>query len=128
MTLAWAFEDEGGPAADAILARLTNEFCLVPLLWPLEVTNALLVAERRGRLTESESHRFMGLLSALLIEVDDETPRRAFAEVLSLARRHDLSSYDAAYLELAMRSALPLASFDERLRTAAKKSGVELLG
>lgn len=127
MTLAWAFEDEGGPAADGILARLTSEFCLVPLLWPLEVTNALLVAERRGRLTESESHRFVGLLSALLIEVDSETPRGAFAEVLPLARRHDLSTYDAAYLELAMRSALPLATFDERLRKAARTAGVTLL-
>ena len=127
VAMAWCFEDESDGYADAVLDRLDNGTAVVPSHWPLEVANVLLVAERRGRLKEADSTRFLELLGALPIEVDSETPARAFGAILSLGREHGLSSYDAAYLELAMRESVPVASLDQPLRLAAEGSGVSLL-
>jgi predicted nucleic acid-binding protein len=91
----------------------------------LEVTNTLLMGERRKRCTPADSAHFMGILSSLAIEVDRETGSRAFSEALALSRTHALTQYDAAYLELAMRNKIPLATLDAELRKAAKKVGVE---
>ncbi len=125
VTLAWCFEDEAGPYADAVLERFTEATALAPIIWPLEVGNALVVAERRGRVTAADTARFLNLLRQLPIVVEGETASRLFGEILALAREHRLSTYDAAYLDLAMRSGLPLATQDTALREAAARCGVK---
>lgn len=127
VALSWCFEDEVGPYAEAVLDRLAETTALVPAIWPLEVTNALVVGERRGRLTEAQSARFAHLLGALPIEVENVDLAITFGSILATARAHGLSSYDAAYLELAARQGLPLATVDEGLRQAAAVAGVALV-
>jgi len=124
--LAWCFEDEGGPEADALIDRIAADGALVPAIWPLEVVNALIVAERRNRIGRQESTDFIAVIEELPITVDTGTPAHAFHETLALARDHGLSSYDAAYLELAIRANLPLATGDDVLRRAAARHGRDL--
>ena len=126
VTMAWCFEDESDPFAGEILTALRSAEARVPSLWPLEVANCLAVAERRGRLREADSRRFADLLGQLPISVDLETAERALGPVLDLSRQHRLSSYDAAYLELAMRLGVPLATRDNSLARAARAGGVSL--
>lgn len=125
--MAWCFADAGGEYADRILDRLVSEEVLVPATWPLEVGNVLLVAEKRKRLTQADSIRFLALLGNLPITVEQETPDRMLKEILALAREYNLSTYDASYLDLAMRKGLPLATLDEALIKAAAKSKVAVL-
>jgi predicted nucleic acid-binding protein len=99
----------------------------VPSLWHLEMANALLVAVRRKLMTEDHRQEGLALLGQLRLIIDHETSRIAFSVISDLAARHSLSAYDAAYLELARRKSIPLASRDEALRAAARKSGVKLL-
>jgi predicted nucleic acid-binding protein len=128
MTLAWCFDDEGGEQAEAVLDLLAQSRAIVPTLWLLEVSNALMNAERRGRLTPAESTRFLELLRSLPIQVEEIfSMERTWGEVLNLARAHRLSTYDACYLDLAMRSGAPLASLDVNLLNAAKAMGVQTL-
>ena len=127
VTMSWFFEDEATPTSLAILDVLRTSQALVPSLWPLEVANVLLVAERRGRTSEARSSRFVTLLNSLPIAVDPATADQALAATLHLGRQFGLSSYDASYLELAMREGCPLATLDDKLRCAAKKSGVPLI-
>jgi predicted nucleic acid-binding protein len=124
VTLAWYFKDEADPYADAIAARFPGVVAVVPTIWPLEVANALLMGERRKRSTEAQATKWLGYLASLPITVDDETTARAWSDVLSIARTHNLSAYDAAYLELALRRALPLATLDDKLQAAATAVGV----
>jgi predicted nucleic acid-binding protein len=126
VVMSWYFEDESTPYTDAVLDCLADHECVVPSLWPLEVANVLLVGERRGRSTEARAARFITLLQGLPIRVDPFTASQALAETYQLAREHGLSSYDAAYLELAMRSGIALATQDKQLTAAARKSGVFL--
>jgi predicted nucleic acid-binding protein len=125
--MAWCFEDEADTYADSVLGLLTESEAIVPCIWPLEVANVLLVAERRKRLTEAASHQFTGLLNELPITVDYEAPDRAMSQILFLGRQQGLSSYDAAYLELAMREGIPLATRDNRLRKVSGKCGVKVI-
>jgi len=127
IVMAWSFEDEVDQYADAVLERLADTRAVVPGLWSLEVANALLMGERRKRSTEAETIRWTGILAALPITIDGETNSHAWSDTLSLARGHNLSAYDAAYLELAIRRGLPLATIDGKLRTAAEAVGVALL-
>ena len=127
VTMAWCFNDECDAYSDAVLDALKSTEALVPGIWPLEVANVLLVAERRKRLEQAASTRFLELLGALPIVVEESTRQRAFGPVLAAGREHGLSSYDAAYLELAMRHGLALASRDAKLRAACDQSGVELV-
>jgi len=127
IVMAWSFEDEVNEYADAVLERLADSRAVVPVLWPLEVANALLMGERRKRSTEAETIKWTGILASLPIAVDDKTNSHAWTDTLNLARGHDLSAYDAAYLELAIRRGLPLATIDRKLRTAAEAAGVALL-
>jgi predicted nucleic acid-binding protein len=99
----------------------------VPSLWHLEIANTLLVFVRRKLITEAQREVGLTLLSQLRIIIDDDTNRLAFSAISELASKHSLSSYDAAYLELARRKSLPLATRDEALKGAAKKSGIKLL-
>jgi predicted nucleic acid-binding protein len=125
--LAWCFEDAGGPAADALLDKVAADGAAVPGLWSLEVANGLVTGERRGRITPAESATFVAMLEELPIAADPASGARARHETLSLAREHRLSAYDAAYLELAMRQGLPLATGDRALAAAATRAGVVLL-
>jgi predicted nucleic acid-binding protein len=99
----------------------------VPSIWHLEVANALLAAVRRKLMTEAHRQTGLALLVQLRLIIDHETSHVAFTAISDLAAKHSLSAYDAAYLELARRKSIPLASRDEPLRAAAKKSGVKLL-
>ena len=126
VTMVWGFEDEADEYAEAILERMPDLQAHVPSLWPLEVANALLVGERRRRITSAETARFLAILGAFPITVDDQTVAHAWTDTMHLARAHNLSSYDAAYLELAIRLGLPLAALDGKLKTAAGAMGVPL--
>lgn len=125
VALAWCFEDETNVVADRVLERLVDSAGLAPLIWPLEVGNALIGAERRGRLSQAESERFLELLRQLPIHIEPATLTQMFGEGIALAREQNLSTYDAAYLDLAMRSGLPLATLDEALHQAAIRCGVK---
>jgi predicted nucleic acid-binding protein len=127
IALAWHFEDEVSEYADRILDRLREDRAAAPSIWPLEVANALLVAERRGRLSPARVARAVELLLELPVSIHDTAADLALGPVLDLARTHGLSAYDAAYLELAMREGLPLATQDEALRAAAQRVGVPLM-
>lgn len=124
VALAWCFPDEKALYPQAVLDSLAGDRALVPSHWPLEVANSLLVGERRKRSTQADTVHWLGFLTTLPITLDDETPARAWSDILDLARRHDLSEYDAAYLELAIRRGLPLATLDRPLRAAARAVGV----
>lgn len=126
VTLAWLFHDEKDSYADAIVARLPAVEMLVPHLWHLEVANVLMVSERRGRCTQADSSHWLGFLSGLSITVDGQTERQAWSASLAIARQHALSVYDAAYLELAIRENVSIASLDKQLIAAAKAIGVPL--
>ena len=126
VAISWCFEDEANPYSEAVLGLLRRAVAHVPAIWPLEVVNALLVGERRKRLTRSKSSRFLGTLQSLPIKVDAGNPSRAFGQILALAREHGLTSYDASYLDLAAQHGLSLATLDDRLRKAAKAVRVPL--
>lgn len=126
VTMAWCFDDEATPYSDGVRDSLAVMRAVVPSVWPLEAANATVMGERRKRLDEARSRRFFVLLEALPIIVDHETASRAFADIVQLARTYQLSAYDAAYLELAMRRGLPLACNDGKLKAAAAVAGVVL--
>ena len=128
LTLGWCFKHESSAYATTILKQLPDSRAVTPSIWPLEVANALLVGERRKRLTKADTARFLALLRSLPITVDDETTRRALGDVLSLARDQGLSSYDASYLELAMRQGCSLATLDDRLQEVATNLGITIAG
>ena len=126
VVMAWCFEDECSEYADGILGLLTAGEALAPSVWPLEMANVLLAAERRKRISPAGSARFIRLVSTLPITVVSDEPSRIWSDVLALARSMKLSSYDASYLELAMRSGCPVATQDLGLRKAARRCKVEL--
>lgn len=128
MAMAWLFHDEATPKTAAVLKRLATETALVPGWWFIEVTNVLALAERKRRVSPAQSDAFIADLSKLGIERDDEAPDRAFSHLLALCRTHRLTSYDAIYLDLALRRNLPLATLDDALRKTANKLGIRLLG
>ncbi len=126
VTMAWCFDDEATPYTDGVRDRLADIRAVVPSLWPLEVANAAIVGERRQRLDEARTRRFFALIGGLPIVIDDETGARAFGDTAQLARAHHLSTYDAAYLEVAIRRGLPLACLDGKLGAAASRVGVPI--
>lgn len=124
-TLPWCFYDEASDETNALLTRLqTGDEALVPAHWPAEVANALLVAVRRERISSQDARRFLEDVDLLPIRIDTVTQELVRLHILPLAEKHELTVYDAAYLELAMRQAVPLATFDDDLRKAARASGV----
>lgn len=127
VVMSWCFQDETNKYADDVLGLLEEGTAYVPAIWPLEVSNVLLVAERRKRLSQADSSRFISLLSELPIIVDQESPERMLSEILALAREYKLSSYDASYLDLAMRKGLPVATTDINIIAAAKRSSVPII-
>ena len=125
VAVAWLFDDEATPESDALLDRLKDDGAFVPALWRLELGNVLARAERRKRISAAQIVAFLALLDRLPIATDPETESRAFREILALARAEHLSTYDAAYLELAMRRGLLLATRDSALVHAARRVGVD---
>ena len=128
VVMAWCFDDEASSYTDAIQDLLAQNFAFVPSIWPLEVTNVLLVAERKKRISKAASGHFIAMLSQLPIVVDSNEPKRVFHDVLSLARQYKLTSYDASYIELAIRKGLPIASLDKAILKAAKDIQVPIMG
>ena len=126
VTLAWVFEDERSALAMSVLDSLDGSEAIAASIWPLEIVNGLVTAERRGRITPQDASRFSALLLQLPIVVDPVELRRPFEVIRQLAREHQLSAYDAAYLELAIRLGVPLATLDNRLARAAGRAGVAL--
>ena len=110
--------------AEAVLQSLSEADAIVPNLWHLEASNVLVVAERKSDLEVSEVEGFIAQLEALPISVDSQTASQSLQSILALARAYNLTSYDAAYLELAIRKSLPLASLDKALIRAAERAGV----
>jgi len=127
--LAMCFEDEHGDAGVAeLIARLQVDAAIAPAVWVLEIANGVRTAVLRGRMTANELPRIRSLIERLpVVLVDLDTPA-ATGEVLDLALEHGLTAYDAAYLDLAMRRGLPLATADARLRAACRTAGVTLVG
>ena len=122
--LSWCFEDEATPECDLLFERVRDEGAVVPGLWHLEVANVLLQAEKRGRISPGDLAMRLELIAELPIATDTETATRAWREILALARTEGLTTYDAAYLELAMRRALPLQTKDGALIGAAERCRV----
>lgn len=127
ITMSWCFEDEADATSDQALDALRSIEAVVPAIWPFEVANVLLVAERNKRLTRAASARFVTLLDALPIEVQAPLGLGEIGEVLLVGRSHGLSSYDAAYLHLAMRTGAILATLDKALKRAARKCRIAVM-
>ena len=128
VTMRWFFGD-GKPQelayAGKVLDAMKQDNALVPVTWGLEVANVIAKAEAKGLVTEARSDAFLEMLEGVDIDVDSATYSRALSDTLHLARRYRLSSYDASYLELALRLGMPLATLDADLQKAAKKAGVK---
>ena len=127
IALTWCFEDEATPETDSLFERIRDEGAFVPGLWHLELGNVLLQAEKRGRIGTSDVAKRLELIAELPISIDHETAARAWRKILILARTAGLTTYDAAYLELAVRRGLPLLTRDNALAEAAKRLGVVVL-
>jgi predicted nucleic acid-binding protein len=127
IALSWCFEDEASPETDVLFERVRDDGAIVPELWPLEVSNVLLQAHRRGRISAGDMALRLELMAGLPLAIDPETAGRAWREILVTARETGLSVYDAAYLELAVRRGLPLLTKDGELASAARKLAVTVL-
>ena len=128
ITMSWIFPDESSDSAEALLESLRDDFALVPTLWFFEVGNVLKSATRRGRIDAEDCSRLSETLRTLPIETDGEGYRLVWDSLLPIARRLDLTVYDVAYLELALRHGIPLATLDRDLRAKARTLGVEVIG
>jgi len=128
VTLAFVLPDEGGSAINALFERLVSEGAVAPMLWKLEVANTLLMAERRGRIDAAFRRAAIADLEMFPITLDPNTAAQAWRTTLDLAAQHRLTVYDAVYLELAIRAAVPLATLDGELIRAAGAAGVQLIG
>jgi len=127
-TLAWVYSEENTPSILEVLARVADRGAWVPGLWKLEVANVLEVGVRRGRHDTAFREATLADLALLPISVDPDADRHAWSATLRLAERHKLTLYDAAYLELAQRRGIPLATLDTELRQAASAEGMIVLG
>jgi predicted nucleic acid-binding protein len=127
VAMAWCFEDEATRRTQALLDRTESDPVVVPLHWPLEVSNVLRSAVKRGRLSEAKAAAKVAALMSLPLRYDSLTHQLAFTGAYLLARKYKLTSYDAAYLELALRLGAPLATNDEDLAEAARKAAVTIL-
>ncbi len=127
LALTACFRDEATPEADQVLEQLNDDEAHVPAIWPLELLNALLVARRSGRVRPEGFPELVEVVRSLPVSVEPMATERVFTSVLSFAQAHQLTSYDASYLELAFRLGVPLATKDARLRRAAGRLGLSVL-
>jgi predicted nucleic acid-binding protein len=128
MTIAWLFRDERSDLPQAVLRRVAAEGAAAPSIWRLEVANVLRNSVRRGRCSDDYASRCLQRLGRLRIIVDGETDRHAWGATRAVSREHNLTLYDAAYLELAVRLGQPLASRDVALLNAARAVGIDAVG
>jgi predicted nucleic acid-binding protein len=126
-TLAWCFESEATMGTQQLWVRANVEGILVPCIWPLEIANALLISERRRRIDADTSDQFAFILDRVRLTIDQPEPVHIWSEVMRVARDTGLTTYDASYLELAMRTGHELATRDARLFSAAAARGVRLI-
>ncbi|MFZ0479453.1 MAG: type II toxin-antitoxin system VapC family toxin [Terriglobales bacterium] len=128
VAVAWCFDDESTAFTENVLDMLSaGAEAITPAIWPLEVANGLLMAERRKRITVAQVTALLGRIAHLPISVESINPEQVFTQILSVARQLHLTQYDAAYMELALRQALPLATLDGDLRQAARLAGTQLV-
>lgn len=127
IAISWCLVDEDDDYANAVLDLMPDATAFIPEIWSLEIANTLLVAERRNRMTVEQTQEAIDLLESLSISIDSLTSSQALRRTLTLGREQRLASYDAAYLELALRNSLPLATNDIRLLEAANRCDVPLL-
>jgi len=128
VAVAWCFEDETTKFTEGVLDLISaGAEALVPSIWPLEISNALLIAERRKHIALAKVTALLLRIAGLPIHVTRTDSKQAFEQILPVARQQGLSQYDAAYLELAVREGLALATLDGELQRAAKATGVELV-
>lgn len=128
IVLTWCFPDEGAGTAEHVAGLFSRgDTALVPSFWPHEVLNALLVGEKRKRITEELVRSFLNDLAALPILLEQFPLKVVFDRIQHLSREHNLTAYDAAYLDLALNSGLPMATLDEELVKACKKTRVRLV-
>lgn len=125
IALSWVFEDEADALSDRVLDLLTDGVAVVPAVWPFEVSNALVTAQRRGRITPADTVRFLSLVGRLPVQVEPGEVG-SMASLVDAAREYGFSAYDASYLALAMSLGVPLATRDAALQKAATAAGVEL--
>jgi predicted nucleic acid-binding protein len=128
VVVAWCFEGESTSFSEGVLDLLSAGMeVLTPAIWPFEVANALLVAERRKRIKMAQVTALLRRIAGLRVSVEPIQTSSAFNQILSIARQNNLTEYDAAYVELALREGLPLATLDAELRTAARHLGITLV-
>ncbi len=129
VSMRWLLPSEDNSAqnySENVLKSMISVGALTPNLWHLEATNVLLGAEKRGEVGLGEIEGFISQLESLPIHVDTLTAHQSFTKILALSREYNLSSYDASYLELALRQGLPISSLDNKLVNASKQAGVDL--
>lgn len=127
VAMAWCFEDESNMHSDKILKSLKDTKAIVPMLWPLEIMNVLHIAERKKRISLEQSEIFIDFLNNLPIERELILSEKINKRILEISRKYAITAYDAAYLEIAIRKHVPLASFDKNLCNAAKLAHVQVL-
>ena len=125
VALAWCFPDEASDYADSVLLALEDQTVIVPAIWAVEITNALLVGERRKRIRQSEVRRFVELLKGLNVAEDAQPVADTVNSIFPLAQAYRLSAYDAAYLDVAVRREIPLVTLDGHLQKAALAAGIK---
>jgi predicted nucleic acid-binding protein len=126
VALAWCFPDEASDYADSVLLAVENQPVIVPAIWSVEITNALLVGERRKRIRQPEVRRFVELMNGLSVVEDGQPFSDTVSNILPLAREYNLSAYDAAYLDVAVRRELSLATLDSSLQKACTTAGINI--
>lgn len=126
VALAWCFPDEVSKYADSVLLAIENQNIIVPAIWPVEITNALLVGERRKRIRQPDVRRFVELLKGLDVTVETLSVADSIRNIFPLAQDYRLSAYDAAYLDVAVRHEVTLATLDADLHRAANAMGIAI--
>jgi predicted nucleic acid-binding protein len=127
VTLSWCFQEEDSLYSRGVLATLKTSHAVVPALWPFEIANVLALAERRGRITNDLRRSFLTEINQLSIQIENRPALELWEGILELTEKYRLTGYDAAYLELAQRTGLPLATLDGDLRKAALTERVALV-
>jgi len=127
VVLSWVFEDEHNKKSKKILKDISIRQAYVPSLWSYELANALFIAERKGRIKEADSRVFIDSLKNLPISIEKNTYENITKDILSISREHQITVYDASYVELAMRKNLGIFSFDKLLNKVCQKVGVKVL-
>ena len=127
LVLSWCFRDEQTQLSTHVLTLLKTDHAVAPALLPFELASGLTVAERRGRITPKEQQVFLETLERLPILIENRPAIWLCRQIIPLSQRYGLTAYDAAYLELAIREGLPLATLDTQLQRAATKAGVQVL-